>query len=297
MSTCICCLVCKTPRRLLAAHGSRFLPPALLDDHLIASCTLDEHLRTYFQLLQDNGLQINPAKCVFAVAEVDFLGHRVSVAGILQLPKHVEALQRLPVPTDVKGLQRFLGRFLPGIAAPLLHATSAPVASPSATPTPSPAAADTLATSQPFIAAIPELAAFAAAQRTCPVVGLMRQSPSLDIVCRLVGTEYLFGGVSTPSSGRWCHCLLAAAFSTGCTMPAILVYEQLAASSPPVLSGLAWHSRSMSGLVSALPVSEPRLLCTHSRRRRRSWSRLTASHISTLTWWARFLCLEGRIIC
>jgi Integrase zinc binding domain len=26
----------------------------------------------------------------------------------------------------------------------------------------------------------------------------MRQSPSLDIVCRLVGTEYLFGDVSTP---------------------------------------------------------------------------------------------------
>jgi Reverse transcriptase (RNA-dependent DNA polymerase) len=83
-----------------------------LDDHLIASRTLDEHLqhlRTYFQLLQDNGLQINPAKCVFAVAEVDFLGHRVSAAGISPLPKHEEALQRLPVPTDVKGLQRFLG--------------------------------------------------------------------------------------------------------------------------------------------------------------------------------------------
>jgi hypothetical protein len=36
---------------------------------------------------------------VFAVAEVDFLGHRVSTAGISPLPKHVEALQRLPVPT------------------------------------------------------------------------------------------------------------------------------------------------------------------------------------------------------
>jgi Reverse transcriptase (RNA-dependent DNA polymerase) len=66
-----------------------------LDDYLIASRTLDEHLqhlRTYFQLLQDNGLQIISAKCVFAVAEVDFLGHRVSATGILPLPKHVEAL-------------------------------------------------------------------------------------------------------------------------------------------------------------------------------------------------------------
>jgi Reverse transcriptase (RNA-dependent DNA polymerase)/RNase H-like domain found in reverse transcriptase len=105
-----------------------------LDDNLIASRTLDEHLqhlRTYFQLRQDNGLQINPAKCVFAVTEVDFLGHRVSAAGILPLPKHVEALQHLPVPTDMKGLQQFLGlinfyrRFLPGIAATLLLLTDA----------------------------------------------------------------------------------------------------------------------------------------------------------------------------
>jgi RNase H-like domain found in reverse transcriptase len=68
---------------------------------------------------------------VFAVAEVDFLGHRVSAAGISLLPKHVEALQRLLVPTDVKGLQRFLGlinfyrRFLPWIAAILLPLTDA----------------------------------------------------------------------------------------------------------------------------------------------------------------------------
>jgi RNase H-like domain found in reverse transcriptase len=90
-----------------------------------------QHLRTYFQLLQDNDLQINPAKCVFEVAEVDFLGHRVSAAGISPLPKHVEALQHLPVPTDVKGLQQFLGlinfyrQFLPEIAATLMPLTDA----------------------------------------------------------------------------------------------------------------------------------------------------------------------------
>jgi RNase H-like domain found in reverse transcriptase/Reverse transcriptase (RNA-dependent DNA polymerase) len=343
-----------------------------LDDHLIASRTLEEHLQhlgTYFQLLQDNGLQINPAKCVFAVAEVDILGHSVSAAGILLLPKHVEALQRLPVPTNMKGLQRFLGlinfyhpflpdsirglprhltvtaemtaavaaakdalvaatglahplphaqltlgvvlqqregaawrplsfflqkllpaqsrystfdreltavfsallhfRFMlegrqfhvmtdhkplvaafgqvlplwsarqqcqlayiteyttdirhtpgasnavadalsrpgpglapspppPQVAAPAMHTTSPPSASPSAASSPTPAAANTLTTAKPFIAAIPDLAPFAAAQCTCPKVGLMRQSPSLDIVCRLVGTEYLFGDASTP---------------------------------------------------------------------------------------------------
>jgi hypothetical protein len=48
----------------------------------------------------------------------------VSAAGISPLPKHVEALQGLPVPTDVKQLQRFLGlinfyrRFFPVLQLP-----------------------------------------------------------------------------------------------------------------------------------------------------------------------------------
>jgi RNase H-like domain found in reverse transcriptase len=67
----------------------------------------------------------------FAADSVDFLGHRVSAAIISLLPKHVDALQKLPVPSDVKQLQRFLGlinfyrRFLPGIAATLLPLTDA----------------------------------------------------------------------------------------------------------------------------------------------------------------------------
>jgi RNase H-like domain found in reverse transcriptase len=54
----------------------------------------------------------------------------------------------------------------PPKAAPSVHATSAPASSPSATSSPTPAAADTLTTSQPFLAAIPD----AAAQCTCPKV-------------------------------------------------------------------------------------------------------------------------------
>jgi RNase H-like domain found in reverse transcriptase/Integrase zinc binding domain len=55
----------------------------------------------------------------------------VTAAGISPLPKHMEALRRLLVPTDVKQLQRFLclinfyRRFLPGIAATLLLLTNA----------------------------------------------------------------------------------------------------------------------------------------------------------------------------
>ncbi|MFN9956960.1 MAG: reverse transcriptase domain-containing protein [bacterium] len=48
-----------------------------LDDIIIASHSLEEHiehLRQIFTILQENGLQINPAKCVFAAAAVEFLG-------------------------------------------------------------------------------------------------------------------------------------------------------------------------------------------------------------------------------
>jgi RNase H-like domain found in reverse transcriptase len=108
---------------------------------LIASKTLDEHLAhliQFFQLLSDNDLQVNPAKCVFVASEVDFLGQWVSAAGIPPLPKHVEALRRLLVPAFVKQLQRFLGlinfhrRFLPGIVTMMLQLTNALVLLPPA---------------------------------------------------------------------------------------------------------------------------------------------------------------------
>ena len=99
-----------------------------LDDHLISSRTLDEHmehLREFFAVLDQNGLVINPAKCVFAVQSLKFLGHMVDGTGIRPLPKHIEAVQDFAQPADIKALQRFLGmvnfyrRFLPSIARTL----------------------------------------------------------------------------------------------------------------------------------------------------------------------------------
>jgi hypothetical protein len=59
-----------------------------LDDIIITSNSLEEHiehLRQIFTILQENGLQINPAKCVFAAAAVEFLGHRVDQDGVRPL--------------------------------------------------------------------------------------------------------------------------------------------------------------------------------------------------------------------
>jgi hypothetical protein len=99
-----------------------------LDDILIASRNNTEHmghLRQVLAILRENGLQINPAKCIFASASLSFLGHNVDSTGIAPLKRHVEALTDFPPPGDLKQLQRYLGminfyrRFLPGIAGTL----------------------------------------------------------------------------------------------------------------------------------------------------------------------------------
>jgi hypothetical protein len=79
-----------------------------------------------FTILQENGLQINPVKCVFtAAAAVEFLGHRVDQHGVQPLQRHVQAISEFPPPQDVKQLQQILGmvnfyrRFLPGIGRTL----------------------------------------------------------------------------------------------------------------------------------------------------------------------------------
>jgi cleavage and polyadenylation specificity factor subunit 1 len=83
-----------------------------LDDLIIASHTLEEHhehLRQIFTILQENGLQINPVKCVFAAAAMEFLGHRVDQHSVRPLQRHIQAITDFPPPQDVKQLQQFLG--------------------------------------------------------------------------------------------------------------------------------------------------------------------------------------------
>ncbi|XP_064479736.1 uncharacterized protein LOC135393089 [Ornithodoros turicata] len=54
---------------------------AYLDDILVASKTLgehEEHLHQLFRRLDEHGLVLNPAKCVFGQSSVQFLGHEVT---------------------------------------------------------------------------------------------------------------------------------------------------------------------------------------------------------------------------
>ena len=83
-----------------------------LDDILVFSSSPEEHmvhLRQIFDLLAENGLVVNRAKCVLGVKELDFLGFHVNNDGIVPLPDKVDAIRATKPPTSIKELQRFLG--------------------------------------------------------------------------------------------------------------------------------------------------------------------------------------------
>jgi hypothetical protein len=76
---------------------------SFLDDDGVFSKSREEHwthLRTLFAILAANSLAINLEKCVFAVPELDFLGNRISAAGVTPLQKNVQVILDFPKPTD-----------------------------------------------------------------------------------------------------------------------------------------------------------------------------------------------------
>ncbi len=107
---------------------------SLLDDDGVFSKSKEQHwthLRTLFTILTANGLALNLEKCVFAVSELDILGHRISAASVASLWDNVQVILEFPKPTDCKAMQRFLGminsyrRFLPGVDGTLRPLTAA----------------------------------------------------------------------------------------------------------------------------------------------------------------------------
>uniref|UniRef100_A0A5S6QYA9 RNA-directed DNA polymerase n=1 Tax=Trichuris muris TaxID=70415 RepID=A0A5S6QYA9_TRIMR len=85
---------------------------AYIDDILVFSRNAEEHrchLRTLFRRLSDYGIRINAAKCVLGKEEVDFLGSRISSAGIMPSPDKIQTIRDFPRPTDKKALLKFLG--------------------------------------------------------------------------------------------------------------------------------------------------------------------------------------------
>ena len=76
-------------------------PPADMDDLLCYSPSLEQHLRDVrevLSILRQEKLYVKASKCAFGRAELGFLGHRVSAAGVAVDPRTVAAVRDWPAP-------------------------------------------------------------------------------------------------------------------------------------------------------------------------------------------------------
>lgn len=83
-----------------------------LDDIVIVSNTLEEHLRSLKEVakrLKAANLSINIEKSKFCVQELPYLGFVLSKNGIRPNPDKIEAIVNFERPTSIRSLRRFLG--------------------------------------------------------------------------------------------------------------------------------------------------------------------------------------------
>lgn len=96
-----------------------------MDDILVHGATIEEHderLEAVLKRLEEANATLNPEKCLFAQETVSFLGQLVGKNGIQADPAKVEAVNRMPQPTNVAEMRRFLGmvnqlgKYIPNLA-------------------------------------------------------------------------------------------------------------------------------------------------------------------------------------
>ena len=83
-----------------------------LDDFIIFSKTIDEHVvhvRQLLERLDEYGMYIQIEKCHFCEPQVNFLGYQISENGFLPMVDNVQAIRAMTHPTNLQELRRFLG--------------------------------------------------------------------------------------------------------------------------------------------------------------------------------------------
>ena len=84
-----------------------------MDDFSILGSSFDnclENLRSVLIRCEETNLVLNWEKCHFMVQEGIVLGHWISVRGIEVDRANIEAIEKLPPPSSVKGIRSFLGQ-------------------------------------------------------------------------------------------------------------------------------------------------------------------------------------------
>ena len=82
----------------------------------------DHNLEAFLQRCATRGIRLNSNKVQLRRQELPFIGHVATDKGLRADPTKVDAITRMPPPTDVAGVQRLLGmaqylaKFLPHLA-------------------------------------------------------------------------------------------------------------------------------------------------------------------------------------
>ncbi|KAL6180390.1 hypothetical protein ACLB2K_047053 [Fragaria x ananassa] len=98
-------------KEVLREHLRKFTL-VFFDDILVYSPFMQEHLKhleLVFEKLRRHCLKIKSSKCVFAVQQVEYLGHVISKRGVLVDPTKIQCVKQWPQPTTLKQLRGYLG--------------------------------------------------------------------------------------------------------------------------------------------------------------------------------------------
>ena len=83
-----------------------------LDDVIVYSKTEDEHLvrlRAILERFMENGLKLKPSKCNFFCMEINYLGHKVSTAGMEPGTEGLKGITEITPPAMYTQVCKFLG--------------------------------------------------------------------------------------------------------------------------------------------------------------------------------------------
>lgn len=83
-----------------------------IDDTCVASRSSQDHIKALhkvFSCIRKAGLTVQPSKCTIGTTTITFLGHRISPSGIHPDESKIAAIKKLPAPTNVSEIRRFLG--------------------------------------------------------------------------------------------------------------------------------------------------------------------------------------------
>lgn len=103
----------RTVHNVLKKHNLTSFCKNYLNDILVHSRDVNEHLQHFkhvFLVLQLENIKLKLSKCQFAQIEVQYLGHIISKNQIRPLNDNTKSINDFPSPTNIKSVQRFLGK-------------------------------------------------------------------------------------------------------------------------------------------------------------------------------------------